>query len=211
MSAAGDLDTGHLIERVSKGDAGACQELLARHRDRLQRMVSIRLDPRLAARVDPSDVVQETLAEAFRKLPDYVRRRPLPFYPWLRQIAWDKLVELHRRHILAKRRSVRQEERWIDGLSENSAAELTGRLVDKATSASGKLLRKELQERVRTAFEDLSEHDREVLVLRHLEQLSTKDIAGVLGISEGAVKVRHLRALTRLRKLLGGGLGEDER
>src|SRR6516164_5374655 len=103
-------DTDALLAQASQGDADAGQRLLARHRDRLKRMVAVRLDRRLLARLDPSDVVQEALAEAARRLPDYLRERPLPFYPWLRQLAADRLVTLHRRHVRAQRRSVRREE-----------------------------------------------------------------------------------------------------
>ena len=98
-----------MLDRAGHGDARARQLLLERHRARLRRMVAVRLDRRVAARVDPSDLVQETLAEAAARLSDYLRRRPLPFYPWLRQIAWDRLVEAHRRHLRAGRRSVARE------------------------------------------------------------------------------------------------------
>src|SRR6516165_5011523 len=94
-----DADTDELLERAGSGDTTAREQLLIRHRARLRRMVAVRLDRRLAARVDPSDVVQETLAEAARNLADYLRERPIPFYPWLRRLAWERLVKLHRRHI----------------------------------------------------------------------------------------------------------------
>src|SRR5438093_9616573 len=102
-------DTEQLLERAAGGDAVARDQLLQRHRDRLKRMVAVRADPRLAARVDPSDVVQETLAEAAARLDAYLRTRPLPFYPWLRQIAQQRLIDLHRRHVQAGRRSVMRE------------------------------------------------------------------------------------------------------
>src|SRR5688572_24021646 len=105
----GSSDTDDLIERASRGDGSAVQTLLAAHRDRLRRMVAARLDRRLAARIDPSDVVQEALADATRKLPEYLRARPISFYPWLRQLAWERVVKLHHRHIDAGKRSVRRE------------------------------------------------------------------------------------------------------
>ena len=104
------VDNDELLERAGRGDAQARADLLARHRERLRRMVALRMDRRLSPRVDPSDVVQDALAEAHRQLPDYLLERPLPFYPWLRQIAWDRLVQQHRRHLHAGRRSVRREE-----------------------------------------------------------------------------------------------------
>jgi RNA polymerase sigma-70 factor (ECF subfamily) len=196
-------DTDELLRRLSQGDAAARQQLLARHRDRLRRMVAVRLDPRLAARVDPSDVVQEALLEAAQKLSDYARQRPVPFYPWLRRLAWEHLVKLHERHLQARRRSVLREEPQGLALPEESAVLLARKLASSGTSPSQRLVRKELQERVRTALTQLSATDREVLVLRYLEQLPTAEIAAVLGIGEGAVKMRHRRALDRLSRLLG--------
>src|SRR3954454_9926595 len=103
-------DTEHLLNQAAHGDATARDRLLDRHRDRLKRMVAVRADPRLAARVDPSDVVQETLTEAAGKLDRSLAARPLPFYPWLRQLALERLATLHRRHVRAGRRSVAREE-----------------------------------------------------------------------------------------------------
>src|SRR5213593_3260301 len=111
--AAQQPDTDVLIDRARGGDGAARQQLLVWHRDRLRRMITVRMDRRLAARVDPSDVVQEVLADAAQELSDYLRRRPLPFYPWLRQLAWDRLVELHRRHVRARKRSVTREEAGV--------------------------------------------------------------------------------------------------
>jgi RNA polymerase sigma-70 factor (ECF subfamily) len=173
-------------------------------------MVALRLDRRLAARFDPSDVVQEALADAAGKLSDYLRRRPLPFYPWLRQLAWERLVQLHRRHVLAGKRSVTREEAGVLDLPEDSAVELAQRLAAAGASPSDHLLREELRERVQQALSHLAPRDREVLVLRHLEQLSTREVAAVLDLSEAAVKARHIRALERLHRLLGGGPEGDE-
>src|SRR5438105_15692238 len=117
-------DTEHLLERVAAGDCAARDQLLRRHRHRLGRMVAVRFDPRLAARVDPSDVVQETLAEAAANLDRYLQDRPLPFYPWLRQLAQRRLIDLHRRHVQARRRSVTREV----GLPDHSALALADRL-----------------------------------------------------------------------------------
>jgi RNA polymerase sigma-70 factor (ECF subfamily) len=203
-------DTEELLQRAGQGDTQARQQLLGRHRDRLRQMIAVRMDRRLAARVDPSDVVQEVLADAHEQLSDYLRERPLPFYPWLRQLAWDRLVGLHRRHIRARKRSVTREQPWPVHLPDESAEELVNRLVSGRSSPSGRLLREELRARVQAALAQLAERDREVLVLRHLEQLSTRETAAVLGISEGAVKVRHFRAVERLRGLLGGDWEERQ-
>jgi RNA polymerase sigma-70 factor (ECF subfamily) len=204
------FDSEQLLRRAGQGDPLACQQLLVQYRQRLRQMIAVRLDRRLAARIDPSDVVQETLAEAMQQLADYLRQPPLPFYPWLRQLAWKRLVALYRRHILAGKRSVRREEQAAPPLPDESALELVGRLLARGSSPSARLRREECRARVRAALAQLAEHDREVLVLRHLEQLSTQEIAAVLGVTEGAVYTRHLRALERLRGLLGDDPLEDE-
>jgi RNA polymerase sigma-70 factor (ECF subfamily) len=203
-------DTEQLVERAAHGDAGAREHLLVRHRDRLRQMVAVHLDRRLAARVDPSDVVQEALADAARKLTGYLRDRPLPFYPWLRRLAWERLVKLHRRHLHARRRSATREQPGVLRLPDESAVELARRLIAPGSSPSRQLVRAELQGRVQAALEALGERDREVLVLRYLEGLRTREVAAVLGISEGAVKVRHVRALERLRRLLDDDIEEPE-
>src|SRR5947209_2999703 len=122
-------DTEELLRRSAAGDRAARGALLQRHRGRLRRMVALRLDPRLAARLDPSDVVQEVLAEADRRLDDYLRQRPLPFYPWLRQLAADRLADAHRRHLGAARRSVTREEPAGAGPAGGSEEELAERLL----------------------------------------------------------------------------------
>lgn len=202
-------DTEQLLDQAAEGDSAARGTLLQRHRARLRRMVAVRLDRRLAARVDPSDVVQEALADAARKLDDYLQGRPLPFYPWLRRLAWERLAQLYRRHVRAGRRTVTREEAGL-ALSDASVLELARRLIDYGSSPSAGLRRQETQARVRAALAGLPERDREVLILRHLEQLPPREIASVLGVSEGAVYTRHLRALRKLRDLLGEGDMEDE-
>ena len=175
--AASAPDTDQLLNRASKGDGAARQQLLTRHRQRLRKMIALRLDRRLAARVDPSDVVQETLAKADQQLAAYLRTRPLPFYPWLRQFAEGRLAKLHRRHLRASKRNARREEPGILNLPDESALELAGRLLARDSSPSRQLLREELRERVRAGLAQLGARDREVLVLRYLEQLSTKETA----------------------------------
>jgi RNA polymerase sigma-70 factor (ECF subfamily) len=165
-------------------------------------MVAVHLDRRLTTRIDPSDVVQEALADAARQLTDYVTRRPLPFYPWLRQLAWDRIVDLHRRHVKAGKRTITREEPDVLKLPDESSALLAGRLIDPGVSPSEQVVRGELLSRVQAALAQLAPNDRQVLVLRHLEQLKTAEAAAVLGIGERAFKSRQLRALQRLRALL---------
>jgi RNA polymerase sigma-70 factor (ECF subfamily) len=204
-----EVDTEELIARASGGDVAAREQLLVRHQDRLCRMVAVRLDRSLAPRVDPSDVVQEALLDADQKLDEYLRGRPLPFYPWLRRLAWEHLVKIHQRHIAARKRSTKRETQDLSALPDDSVLELARRLVAPGTSPSNRLLRQELRERVRGALAQLSESDREVLVMRYLEQLPMSDIVDVLGLSEGAVKMRHTRALRKLSDLLSDDLKED--
>jgi RNA polymerase sigma-70 factor, ECF subfamily len=199
---SGEVDTDWLVEQARLGDAEARTGLMERHRARLRQMVSLRLDPRLAARVDPSDVVQEALAAAYPRLDDYLRDPPLPFYPWLRQFAWDCLVDLHRKHVTARRRSVTREEISTPGLSSESVLRLSQRLMSPGSSPSNHVIRQELRDRLQAALAKLSPNDREVLVMRNLEQMPAVEIAALLGVKEGTVRVRHLRALERLRALL---------
>jgi RNA polymerase sigma-70 factor (ECF subfamily) len=187
-----------LIDRAGRGDDAARRELLERYRDNLRRMVATRLDRRLAPRIDPSDVVQETLAVASRRMDEYLRDQPLPFFGWLRQIAGERVIDTHRRHVLSQRRSITRESRAPD-LPDDSAAGLARRLMANDTSPSNRLLRQERRDQVMAALAGLAPRDREVLAMRHLEQLSTSEIADALGITVGAVEARLLRALIRLR------------
>jgi RNA polymerase sigma-70 factor (ECF subfamily) len=202
-------DTEQLLTRCAQGDAAAAGALLERHRERLRHMVALRLDRRLWARVDPSDVVQDALAEAARKLPDYARLRPLPFYPWLRQLAWERLAQLHRWHVRASKRSVEREAGPVLPLPDESAHALAERLVARGSSPSAGVRRAEQRGQVQAALAALAEGEREVLVLRYLEHLSTREIAVVLGLTEAGVKTRQLRALRRLRDLLGDDLSGE--
>jgi len=195
-------DWEQLMERASGGDRLAREQLLAGHRDRLRQMIAVRMDRRLAARVDPSDVVQDVLAVATRDLSDYLRNRPMPFYPWLRKLAWERLIELQRQHLVARKRSVAREEFGIPELPDESAAVLAERLLSQNSSPSDVLIREEMRQRVRGALERLAPRDREVLILRYLEQLSPAEVGAVLGVKEGAVKTRQTRALVRLGELL---------
>ena len=203
-----ELQPEELLERARQGDAEARAQLFTYPRKRLRDMIALRMDHRLRARIDPSDVVQDALADAFLQLPDYLQEQPLPFYPWLRQIAWNRLIDLHRRHLLAQRRSVLREESPL-ALPNASVVALAELLIANGTSPSGQIMREEMRDRLQAALLQLKDSDRELLVLRYLEKLSTAEIAAVLGIREGAVKVRHFRALERLRPLLESPPSKD--
>jgi RNA polymerase sigma-70 factor (ECF subfamily) len=196
-------DTDQLLTRAASGDQAAIQELLNFHRGRLRRMVAVHLDPRISARVDPSDVVQEALVEAYQRLPAYARDRTISFYPWLRQIAWQRLVKLQQKHLTAARRSVEREEAVMLELSADSVQELAQRLASGGTEPGRRLVKQEMQQRVRSALEELRPGDREVLVMRYLEHLSIAEISETLELNPNTVKKRHARALERLERLLG--------
>jgi RNA polymerase sigma-70 factor, ECF subfamily len=203
----GTGQTDELLARAGRGDPAARQQLLHEHRERLRRMVGVRLDRRLNPRIDASDVVQEALAEADRELDGYLRHPEMPFYPWLRRFAWDRLLKLHRFHVKARRRSVEREAGEVLPLPDESAVDLVDRIAGSGTSPSRRLIREELRTSVRLGLDAMAAPDREVLVLRYLEQLSFDEVSAVLGVGVGAVKMRHLRALARLRDLLGEGCG----
>ena len=198
MQSAEGPDTETLLARARAGDSNAADSLLDRFRGQIRRMVSVRMDPLLTTRVDPSDIVQESLMAASQRLPAYLQNPTIPFYPWLRRIAWDRLVEAHRQHLWAKRRSRLQEERPV-GLSNDSVLHLAEQFVSRDCGPSTRLLREELLTRVRKTLEQLEPVDREILVLRYLEQLTPEQTAVVLGVSRDAERMRHLRAVQRLR------------
>ncbi|MCO6044132.1 sigma-70 family RNA polymerase sigma factor [Aeoliella sp. ICT_H6.2] len=195
-------NTEELLRRAHDGDVEAKHKLLNRYRQRLSQMVQARMDPRIQARIDPSDIVQETLVTASHKLDAYLAGRPLPFYPWLRQIAWEKLVHEHDRHLRAAKRSVAREHTLRSDLSDASIAGIAKRLVCPSSTPSGAVEREELMQRVRIAIDALSATDREVLLMRHIEQMPSNEIGALLHMSEAAVNMRHMRALERLRKVL---------
>ena len=194
-------DSEHLVNRAAEGDLQVREELLTHYQGRLRRMVAARIDHRLAARVDPSDVVQEVLIDAAGGLDDYLRNRPLPFYVWLRQFARERLHKLHRRHIGAQRRSVAREEPWFDflgGIGARAGRSTPGqRQQPQPPLGQGRASRTAAvcpRPTSRARSRDPVDAD--------FEQLSVAEAAAALGISAGAVKVRHLRALQRLRDRL---------
>ena len=177
-------DTDELICRAGQGDRHATEQLVDKHRDRLRRMVAVRMDPRLVRRVDPSDIVQDVLAEAAARLPEYADQRPLPFYPWLRQLAWEQLLDVYQHHIKTQKRSVTREQSRGMELSSDSLLQLGNLLSPSQTTPSAPAMREELHQRVRAALAKLDAHDREILIMRHLEQMKVAEIAST---------TRHLR------------------
>ncbi len=191
------LDSEQLLTLAASGHADAVDQLLSRYRARLKRLVSLRIDPRVSKRIDPSDIVQETLILAARRLNDYIRDRPLPLYPWIRQLAIEQIIQHHRHHIHVQARSVDREAPLDAGVSDESMLELSEILLCEATSLSKEIARREMHESIHVALAQLKEKDREILVLRFLEQLSIEEIAEILNESADAVKSRQRRAVER--------------
>lgn len=206
------IETQGLLEEAGRGDAAAVNRLFARHREALRRMVALRLDPALGRRVDASDVVQSALLVASRRLADYLREPALPFHLWLRQIARDRLIDEQRRHRLAGRRSLdRERPIAASAYQDRSSIDLATALRDDGLTPAAAVLRQELERRFQAALGRLDDDDREVLLMRHFEQLSNGEVARSLGLSDAAAGMRYLRALRRLRALLGESPSREAR
>jgi RNA polymerase sigma-70 factor (ECF subfamily) len=175
-------------------------------------MIACRLDRRLQGRIDPSDVLQEVFLIAARDMDVYLRQSPIPFYLWLRGIASNKLLEMHRYHLGTPLRDARREVSLTGGLwAEASSLDLADQLLGELTPPSEAAVRSEIKAQVESALDSLSHDDREILILRHFEQLTSSEAAHVLGIQERAASKRHLRALGRLRALLANTPGRPQR
>lgn len=194
------LDPSHSGEQI---DADQLGEMFSQHRERLRLMVQLRLDRRLQGRVDASDVIQETYVEALRRFPDFLEDRPMPFFLWLRFIADQRLRIFHRRHLGTKARDVRRDisidqQAFPLVSSECLAAQLVGRQSTPSQTA----MRAEALSRLHAALETMNPIDREILALRHFEQLTNSETAQVLGLEESTASHRYGRALLRLKDLL---------
>src|SRR6516225_3157372 len=171
-------ETQELLSQVRRGETAAVDRLLASHRDPLRRMIDLRLDPLLARRVDASDIVQDVLLEASRRLRDYLRDPAMPFHLWLRHIAKDHMIDAHRRHRQAQRRSLDREQPIVPaGLADQSSLELAGQFLDPELTPATEAIRREMQRRLDAAIAELDEDDREIILLRHGEQLSNQQVA----------------------------------
>jgi RNA polymerase sigma-70 factor, ECF subfamily len=195
-------ETNQLLEQAARGDQQMLETLLVRHRERLRRMIAARLDPRLKKRIDPSDVIQEAYLEASTRLDSYLRAPTMPFFLWLRFLTGQKVVTLHRRHLDVQARDANQEVHLPGAFPEASSAVLAAHFLDRGSRPSEAAIRAETKDQVRIALEGMAPMDREVLALRHFEQLSRAEIASVLGITEAAAGKRYLRALEKLKQIL---------
>jgi RNA polymerase sigma-70 factor (ECF subfamily) len=195
-------DTRGLIELARNGDRSAFEDLFKRHRGRLLKAIAMRLDRRLAARVDASDVLQETHVEVFQRLPKYLQNGEMPFHLWIHWIAREKVLALHRQHLGAEKRAVIYEAPLLP--ADSSATFVRGVIAGREPSPSQALAKTELAECLRLALGQLDSDERDLILWRHFEQLSADDTAQLLQISEAAASKRYLRALERLRTILVG-------
>jgi RNA polymerase sigma-70 factor (ECF subfamily) len=192
-----------LLRRAAAGDKESWGALLTRHEERLRRMVAFRLDQRLQGRIDPGDVIQEAYQEASENMAQYLSQPAMPFFLWLRGITANKLRELHRHHLGTQMRDAGREVSIYRGtLPQTTSAALASQLLGHATRPSEAAMRAEAKIRLQEALNGMDPLDREVLALRHFEQLTPAETARVLGIKEKAAGMRYLRALKRLKDIL---------
>jgi RNA polymerase sigma-70 factor (ECF subfamily) len=205
-------ETDRLLQSAAQGDTEQWGALLARHRERLRRMVMLRLDRRLQGRIDASDVIQEAYLDASTRRAEYLKQPSMPFFLWLRFLTSQKLLELHRHHLGAQARNAAREVCLYQGsLPETSSAALAAQLLGHLTQPSQAAIRAETKLRLQDALNSMDVLDREVLALRHFEHLSNAETAQTLGIRESAASKRYIRALKKLKAILismPGGMGE---
>ena len=196
------LMTEKLLDRVRDGDQNAIAELFAEHRRRLRTMIEIRMDPRLAGRVDPSDVLQDAYIDINNLIHEF-REGDLPFFLWLRLKVGHRLSYLHRYHLGTKKRSAFREVSLVTGpMPAASSISLASQLMGRVTTASNAAIRAETRLRLQEALNKMDEIDREVLVLRHFEDLTNIETAQVFQISQTAASNRYIRALKKLKDVM---------
>jgi RNA polymerase sigma-70 factor (ECF subfamily) len=196
--------TQELLADVGRGDSAATNRLLERHRASLRKLIQLRLDRNIARRVDASDIVQDVLLEANQRLREYMANPCMPFHLWLRHLAKDRIIDMHRRHRGAQRRSLDREQSLAGPqYGDQSSFDLASQLVASELTPAAASIRRELEVRFVAALDQLDEEDRDILLMRHFEQLGNSEAAAVLGLSAAAAGMRHLRALRKLRAVLG--------
>lgn len=192
----------NLLNAARSGDQQAWQQLLELHTRRVRRMVDLRMDPRLKSRIDSLDVIQEAFVEAWQRLDEYLRTRPMPFFLWLRFLTGQRLVSLHRHHFGTQKRTPAREVRWQSIGPGATSVSLARRLFADGTSPSLAASREEDVDQLRTALEALDETERELIALRHFEHLSNVEAAAVLDLNESTASTNYLRALRKLKGIL---------
>ncbi len=196
-------DEPDLLRRAKEGDQQALATLFARYRDRLRKMVRLRLDRRMSGRLDPSDVLQEAYLDVAQRFGEYAAAPTVPFYLWLRSLTGQRLIDLHRQHLGAQMRDAAREVSLYRGaLPQASSASLAQQLLAGLTSPTQAAVRAELQIQLQEALNSMDAIDREIVVLRHFEELNNVETAQVLGIEQAAASKRYIRAIRRLKTLL---------
>ena len=196
--------TQQLLLNIRHGSDEAVNQLLERHRPAVRRMIDLRMDPVLKRRVDASDIVQEVLIQANRRLQSYLENPVMPFHLWIRQMAKDRLIDAHRRHRQTARRSMDREQPLAAAASGESSLDLLAQLHDQELTPAAAATWQELQNRFEQACSRLDESDQEIVLMRHFEHMSNGDVAAALELTPQAASMRYLRAMRRLRKLLDG-------
>jgi RNA polymerase sigma-70 factor (ECF subfamily) len=196
--------TQQLLSQAEQGDGDAVNRLLERHRQAVRQMIDLRMDRVLKRRVDASDIVQEVMIEANRRLQQYLENPVMPFHLWLRQMAKDRLIDAHRRHRQTARRSMDREQplRTAAANHEQSSMDLAAQLSDQNLTPAAAAAWHELRNRFEEACAQLEPRDQEVVLMRHFEHLSNSETAQALELSPQAASMRYLRAMRRLRELL---------
>lgn len=198
-----DDDIRPLLDRLEQGDTHVMGELFTHYQDRLWRMVDLRLDRRLHGRVSASDVVQETYIDAQKRVQHFLAKPELPFFVWLRMVASQRLIDVHRQHLGAQMRDAGQEvSLCVSGEFAATSICLVDRLAGDITSPSRAAIRGELAAQIELILNSMEPIDREVLALRHFEELSNQEVAAILGIDKHAASKRYIRALERLKDVL---------
>lgn len=197
-----------LLAEIREGDPEAVNALIERHREAVRRFVRMRMDQAIAQRVDASDVVQDVIFEASRRLEDYIKNPVMPFHLWLRHLAKDRIIDMHRRHRAAQRRSVDREQAIASlGDDDRSAADLAQLLRDAELTPAAASVRREMEQRFLDAVNQLDDSDREIIMMRHFEHFTSAEAATALDLSAAAAGMRYLRAIRRLREVLGDSAG----
>jgi RNA polymerase sigma-70 factor (ECF subfamily) len=209
-----DDQTSELLLAAREGDADAVGRLLEKHRAPIRRLVELRLDRKVQRRVDVSDVVQDVMIEANGRLAKYLEDPAMAFHLWLRQIAWDRIIDTYRRHrVSAKRNMDREQPMAVAGGTDQSTLELAIQLCDPGLTPAAAATQREIAAQVEEAIERLGEQDREIILMRHYEHLSNQEIAEVLKVNPPAASMRYLRAVRKLRDLMdqeGNAAGENQ-
>jgi RNA polymerase sigma-70 factor (ECF subfamily) len=200
-----DRDDSELIHCAAAGDGAALASLWQRHTPRVRQMIQLRLDRRLQRRVDPSDILQEAYIDLADRLPNYARERPMPIFLWIRLVAAQRLMQVHRRHLGTGLRDAGREVSLLpESLAQASSASLAAQLMGRCTSASQAAVRAEQRLQLEQALNTMDAIDREIIILRHFKELSNGEVAQVLALSKAAASKRYVRALTRLQSVLEG-------